>query len=298
MSAIIGHSRPAEPVWAIAGGDAAFDTDPADLNNGRVADRTAVKWPSGAQTLMTSIKLQMTWSVAQPQRISPILGLKGIPPGTKVVVTGQRAIDVAGGTFPYALGGNSATQRTFAFANGDVGAWILANAGNTDLVGIQIEVFNDVNGAPYFIADQFIYFGEIDAFQGWETPQGIKRDWSPNLDGIPSDIRAVNNQPWRFGKKPFRVAPIKLGNANYATAYGNAGAPTIVDYDKLANLVTENDLICYIPRWTDAAGALDTWALHRLAILGVARNVALPVQAGGGDRFELDMQIAESPPDI
>jgi len=293
MSALIGHSRPGSPTWAIAGGDAAFDTDPADLNNGKVADRTAVKWPSGAQTTATSVKLQMAWPVAQPIRIIPILGLKSIPAGTKIVVTGRRVTDPAG-TFPYALGGNSATQRTFAFANGDIGIWVVASAANTDLVGLQAEIFNDVNGVTSFAADQFIYPGEIDGFQGWETPFGIKRDWSPNLDGMPEDLRTVNNQPLRYGKRPFRVAPMNLGNVDYSTAYGDSGAPTVVDYDKLANLFTFDDVTCFLPRWQDATGALDAWALHRTAIFGVARSVGLPVHTGG-NRYEMQATIAESP---
>jgi hypothetical protein len=289
---IVGINRPASPAWALVGVGALFDTNPADLNNGRPGDVTAVKWLSGAQTTASVLKLQQTWAIAQTVRVIPILGLKGIPVGTKIIVTGQRAGDPVG-TFPYALGGNSATQRTVQFADGSIGAWIICAVGNDPLVGYQVAVYNDVAGATVFAAGQYIYPGEIDAFYGWQVPAGIKKDWPPAFDGLPPERRG-DNQPRPLITLPYTVQQITLANVPYDVAYGNAGAPTAVDYDMLSKILNAGDSCCVIPRWKDSTGALDVWAVHKTAVFGVARNVQ-PPRHTGNNRYEMSFSVAQAP---
>lgn len=291
MSALIGYGRPDvdDIIWAISGTGASFDTDPAKLNSGRVAERTAVQWLSGAQSLSSVLELQCTWSTPQPVRIIPLLDLAGIPAGTKIVVTGKRVGDTG---FPYPLGGNSATQRTVQLADGSVGMWIICAAGNTDLIGYQVAIYNDVNGTSSpFTAGQFIYPGEIDAFRAWESPANTAIQWGQQkYNGAAIDTRSGLNQPNLRTAQLYRTWSAKLGNVDYGTAFGVAGAPTILD-----TLLVESDVCCYIPRWQDAAGLIDPVALHRHSIYGVAQNIQFPTDSGS-ERYELAFDIAQSPP--
>lgn len=130
--ALLGYGQPSSPTWVVSGTGAAFDTDSAALDNGIVSDKTALLWLSGSQTTSSVLNLQSTWSVATVVRIIPILGLVGIPAGTKIVVTGKRSGDSG---FPYALGGNSNYQRTQVMPDGSIGAWIICDPGLTALIG-------------------------------------------------------------------------------------------------------------------------------------------------------------------
>lgn len=297
MSAILGYGQPDSPVWEIAGGDAAFDSDPADLNNGRVADRTAVKWPSGAQTTSTAVELKMHWSPEQPVRVIPIIGLKDIPVGTKIIVTGQRLSDSdsAGGTYPYGLGGNANT-RTVLLPNGDVGAWIVLPDNNTDLVGIQVKIFNDVNGATHFTADQYIYPGEIDAFQGFEF--NIKDgQLQAAHEGLPAVSHTVNNQPWSFPANPYRTNDIEVIPLNRHASFGTGPSSSLTYEQLVASLIRGGQSIAFIPSWDNGTGVLDSWLVSQTAIFGVPIGLRRP-QSMGDNYFITKLGISESPPGV
>jgi hypothetical protein len=306
MGALLGYGAPDSPTWEISGGDAAFDTDPAALNNGKVADRTSVKWPSGGQTTSTAVELKMYWGVEQPVRIIPIVGLKGgpggatgIPVGTKIIVTGQRLSDSdsAGGTYPYSLGGNS-TTRTVLLPNGDIGAWIVLPTTNTDLVGIQVKIFNDVNGVTSFLADQFIYPGEIDAFQGFafDIKDG---QLQAGYDGLPTLLHTVNNQPVAFPAEPFRTNGIQVIPLPRATSFGTSSS-AVPSYEQLiGTLMKGGQSIAFIPSWDNGTGVLDTWMVHQTAIFGVPTPSGLGrPQSMGDNYFVSKFGITESPPGV
>lgn len=281
---LIGHSRPANMSNALVGIGALFDTDPAKLHNGRPASRTAIKFPSSGPT----VKLQVTWPVAQPVRIIPLLNVS-LPAGTALTFMGRRAADPAG-TFPYGLGGNSTTQTVFALADGSNGAYCVADAGLSDMVGYEITIPNLTPGA-------FFYIGESDPLQGWQAPFGIKREWDPDFEDLPEDVRSDLNQPWISPEPIAGLLSVTLGNVNYKTAYGDPAVPTVIDYDKLANILAQGDVCCAIPRWKKSDGSLDTWAIHRTATFGVARKVGRP-QHQGGNRYEMALTFAAAPPNV
>lgn len=289
---LIGHSRPAGQTNALVGAGAAFDTDPSRLQNGRPASRTALKWLSGGQTIASALKLQVTWPVAQPVRIIPFLNVT-LPAGLPLTFTGRRATDPAG-TFPYALGGNSTTQTVFAFPDGSFGAYCVTDPGLANLVGYQITMTNNIGGATVMTPGEFFYLGETDALQGWQAPNGIKREWKPDFENLPTDVRSDFNQPWPSPEPTNGLLDIELGNVDYKTAFGDPGNPTAIDYDRLAHILTGGDVCCAITRWRNADGTLDPWSIHRTALFGVARKVGRPDHVGG-NRYSMSLTFAEAP---
>jgi len=295
MSALIGYGRPDSVSHNLVGTGATFDSDPARLNSGIVSDRTAIQWLSGAQTTASALKLQSTWPSSIVPRIIPLLDLKGIPEGTKIVVTGKRAGDA---DFTYNLGGNSgssSTVRTVTFDDGSVGLVVICDAGLDPIIGRQVKFLNDVNGSASIVAGSFFYPGAIDDFQGWETPAGIKRDFQPTYEGGPVEIRTPNNQPQLIPAKKAIIEPFIMSNVNFATALGSAGSPTTVTYAKLASMLLDGDVCCGVRQWQDSTGAIDQWALHRLFVYGVARDVTPPQKDGATNRFNMSFKIAQSP---
>jgi len=291
-TALVGYGRPSGCSWTCVGAGAGFDSDPAALNSGIVSDATAVQWLSGVQSTASFIKLQCLWATPQPVRIIPLLDMFGLPAGTKIQVRGRRQSD---SDFTYSLGGNSLTQRLFGFDDGSTGMVVIADAANDPLVGYEARIFNDVNGATALTAGQYIYPGEIDALQGWETVAGIKREFDQKFENGPAETRSTNNQPKMLPARKNRVEPITLSNVNFATAYGSSGG-TVVSYNKLANLLSDGDVCCVIRQWQDSAGALDPYMLHQMFVYGVARDVEPPQKDGSNNRYVMSLKCAESPP--
>lgn len=290
LGGIIGFNRPASPSWNIVGTGASFDTDAARLSNGIVSDLTAIVWLSGSQTTSSVLKLQSTWPIPQVVRLITFIGLKDIPAGTKIVVTGKRQSD---SDFTYALGGNSATQRTVLLPDGSVGAWIICAAGLDPIIGYQIAVYNDVNGSTSFVASQFIYVGESDALAGLDVKikdGGVAADY----DGLPPEDRSVNKQPRILPSRPYRTNDTVTIPVTQATAIGTSTS-TFTSYEQLMAITVMGDSVALITSWQDQSGNLDAWKLHQVAVFGVPRKLGRPQSIGNG-YYVAKFGIAESAP--
>lgn len=292
-TSIIFHSAPEDVAWAISGnlGDAHFNTDPADLNNGRPAERTEIEWGSGAQTTGSVLELQAFWLTPQPVRGIVIRDLSA-PVGAKVRVWGMRDGD---GDYTYNLGGNSQSQNVFEFADGSTGLVVVCPTANDDLVGVQVELWNDLGGSTYIAASELVYLGDVDFYQGYEPPDAVEYDWTFGFANVGSDERTSNVQPHKRKTRPYGVLNVSFTYAPFTIAFGNSGAPTAMDYDKIAHRIAFGDKCGVITRYTQTGSSnLDPWGLHRTSIFGVASNIQRP-SGQGSNFFRMSFVVNEAP---
>jgi hypothetical protein len=192
------YNIPRDWTIAITGGTALTDVDAwADPNPG---ERVRIQWPSGTQTTGATVGVQFTRSQSVVPVGGGLRGLRGIPAGTKVVVTGKRAADAG---FAYALGGNSATARTVALPGGDVGITWAFDAGLDAIIGAQVLIYNDVNGSASIAAEASIEIGTPVVGGGIDFV--IQADWT--LDGKDPSIssRTLGSQLNRVLRPGYRV---------------------------------------------------------------------------------------------
>lgn len=296
MTALVGHSAASGGSWTCIGTGASFDSDADALNNTAVADVTAIKWLSGSQTTTSVLKLQYLWSTPKDIRDIPILNLLDasqipMPAGIKIVVKGRRQADSG---FTYSLGGNSGTQRTVSTDNGSTECRIVTAAGNDPLIGYEVAIYNDLNGATHFTAGQYIYIGEIDALEGEEVKvMSDSQGWLPKFEGQIPDRRSNNNQSRRVITKPYRRQPIKSIPVRIDQAYGTS-ATTGLTYSQLAHLCAQGDVMDIIVQFDDRSGNVDSHALHATAVYGVAGNLN-PPQYMGDKVYTTSFEVAEIP---
>lgn len=296
MTALVEHSRATGGAWTCVGTGASFDSDADALNNTAVADLTAILWLSGSQTTSSVLRLQYLWSTPKDIRTIDILNLLDagqvpMPAGIKVVVKGRRQADVG---YTYSLGGNCSLQRTVSVDNGSTECRFVTAKGNDPLIGYEVAIYNDLNSSTHFTAGQYIYIGEIDAFDAVEIKVSDAQGWQPKFEGQVQDRRSNNNQSRRVITKPYRLQPIKSIPVTFATAYGVSGG-TATPYSKLANICAQADVMGVIVQYDDSSGNVDPFALHSTAVYGVAGNLSPPQYMNDG-YYTASLEVAEIPP--
>lgn len=287
-----GYSRPSPITPAIAGTGASFVTPASALFNGRPADATRVQWLSGAQTTASVVQIQATWSKAIVPGIVGLFGLNLLglasSAGLKFVFMGQRVGDTG---FPYVLGGNTALVRSVTRSDGSTCAIGVCDAGLTPIIGLQMSIYNDQNGAANIAASQNIDLGDL-----WVSPSfdaDIEADWKLSfVDKMNSNVStrtSINWQPWTVPYPPARTLSASKKNMQFSDAYVDGTNPC---YQTMRTLAGNGQVSVQIPRW-GKSGAVDAASVHATAVFGLSTFNEL--DRANGELFSLSWTQQEIP---
>jgi len=264
---LIGYGQPADIVPTVNGANV---VNVGALVDGAPASIARISGGAG------SANLRADWAVAAPIRVVAALGLT-CAAGTALTLTGKRSGDSG---YPYALGGNAATQTVVQLPDGSRAAWFVLPAENSPLVGLQ-----------FAVASGTFDVGELVVMRGVEISK--KPDWEvdridPSLSSrsIGGGINTVTRRTYRrlrVGFTPSELAEVRGG-----------GLANGMDWESLGIAVAGAARAVAAPRWKDTAGALDAIELHRTAIYGKATAGAIGHL--GGNYYGAGWTFEEVPP--
>ena len=203
-----------------------------------------------------TVQLRADWAAAAPIRIVAALGLT-CAPGTALQLTGKRAGDAG---YTYALGGNAATQTVVELADGSRAAWWVLPAGNTPLVGLQLQV-----------ASGEFDVGELVVLQGVEVPHepgssGDRIDPSVVERTLGGGLNVVPRRTYRR----LRAKP----TTDYLAAVRGGALANGMDWDRLVYALSASTRIAVALHWSDPV------ELHRTALYGRAATAAITHRGG------------------
>lgn len=197
-----------------------------------------------------SASLRADWTGAAPIRVVAALGLT-CDAGTALALTGKRSGDSG---YPYALGGNATTQTVVQLPDGSRAAWFVLPAGNTPLVGLQLQV-----------ADGEFDVGELVVMRGVEVK--ITKDWTAERIDPSLRSRTIGSQINTVRRRSYRRLSCQFSMATLAEVRG--GGLGGIDWELLEAAVQGAERCVAIPRRLGVGGALDPSELHRTAVYGM-----------------------------
>lgn len=243
-----------------------------------------ILWPNGTQN--TSVYTKLPWRMVPAPtkecRIFALLGLQGVPVGTKLEL----------------LGGNNADPSTFVadsevveLPNGEFGAWVALDIGE----GVIHEYFawvilnDDGAGDSPIAAEATIYAGELYASPAW--------DWCVTdiaIDMVDQSLvnTAAGGASRRVKWTPYRTFQGSISPQSWATTFLDKGNDLqSLQYDLMGQ---DNIAALPRPRWPPG-GPLDQTAINETALFGVLTRVGGLSSNAQIDRWPLQLAMQESP---
>lgn len=285
---LIGFDRP-DAIWTVSGTGASITAAIDNIDDGRPDTLTRLQWISGTQNTSSVFKLRADWTDGIVPRIAGLSNIS-LPVGTKVQVRFRRASDTAG-TYPYeptqAL---AAYQRVFEGPRGERTAWILYDDGATAVVGCEIQIYNDVNGAATIVASALFDVGEAVVAGGAD----VKLALGPSRTPIDPSTQSFSweSTPYTTPGLPYRQLSVKFA-IDQESAFVGGG----MDIETLLGRIDRGQRAVYVQSYTDAAGNYSAQLAHRYALIGIATR--LPVISHEPNSVRLystgDLTIVESP---
>lgn len=290
---IFGTDQPGPITWTTSGtaaGSAILGTT-AQFTDGRPDTLGRIQWIGGAQTTSSGTSLRADWAAAQAIRVCALSNIS-LPPGTSVNVSFRRAGDAAG-TYPYVPSGDTNNpQRIQQLERGEQTIIFVMPVGTTPVIGARFTFVNDVNGVASIAASSTFTIGQVIIRSGLECD--IKPGWSIKRTD-PTVSNFSNQTPYTNPGSPFRVFQFEFPLDVQTAYYGDAAAPTLIDYEEIVAKLDRGKSVFYLPRYRNAAGVIDPQILHRAAFLGTLTQLNTVTQKTGpyfdSDRFT----VLESP---
>ena len=263
---LFAYARDTDAVVTVHGSDTtpAIETD-ARWFSGQPSEVTVVSGV-GASSPSTGhyVDYRIAWT--NPRAVGFISALRlSVPAGVLCAVTGKRPAD---GGYTYALGGNAASERTKALPDGRVQLLVEPAAGNDDLIGVQIRMFNDENGQPWADDETDASIGELGC---WSVAELVstRRGWKRGRSSA-KRVEFGEDAGVAIYSAPARRDYTLSIDASVDEIYLK-GLPADLDIETLEALLHGSDARCMcIPRRYDPSGAFDSDLIHRTAIFGVA----------------------------
>lgn len=288
------YRRPANPAWTLSGVGAEFESDIA-LSNGNPGVLTSFRWLSTLSEATTDyVALRGDWLQAIIPRGAWLLGLSleggAFPVGVMFEVRGKRAGDVG---YPYALGGNSLTEVSRELPDGSIGiGWLFAE-GLDPIIGIEIRIFNDADGATWADADTYVRIGEADAAEGVDVC--VSPGWSRTRTDQTEVQRTRGSQLHEVERVNFDSVEVSFAPGTGDEAF-RQGLATGEDWQRIVALVTRAGAraMVYV-RTEDSAGAFSSVDLHASMLFGRAQPQRLAHAANSRDRYTLALRVDEVP---
>lgn len=278
-------------------GQALLATTPwQDLFNGRPADVTRLQWINAVAGIADHVDFQFDWATTNAQVLGAV-ALYGFAPDQvagvpapdqfKIVFTGRRNADTLG-TYPYALGNNSATQTTYLRDDGSTVCICILPPGLTAVSGLQMSIFNNRAGGTALLANQLLSLGDI-----WISPgyvYEIDGNWK---DTYPDDpiSESPNHQPWPMPYPPGRVFNGQRTHIPFAEAYQNTGKP---GWQQLRTQTGSGQSSLLAPRFGASQSSIDATMTQIMTRMGLARFSEMDRDTAG-DYFNVTFTHAETP---
>lgn len=295
----IGTLRPPDITWAVSSSGPgntgqSIVSGAANLIDGRPDSTARFQWQTGAsQTTSSIFNLKGDWTATA---FSPrLVGLSNIslPVGTKVQVAFRRSADTLG-TYPYNPTIYNNAQRIFAGPRGERTCWILLPAGATAVLGVQISIFNDVNGSVGNSAGLGL-FNVGDAVVCGGVDPDIEPGWDQyEVDPTMRDF-AWEKQPFSKPGTVYRQLDFSFRTDEQKAYFGDSANPTAIDVQEIGAMIDRGQSAVYVARYVDASNAFDAQMLHRMAMIGVATQLPKISQKGGTYMASGPAQIVEAP---
>ncbi len=274
---LIGYSQPAisgavgitGATWLTAdGGAALFDRRPSR--------KARLQWGAGAPSIAQYVAITATFATATPLRILALLG-STLPVGCRVDFLG------AGGD---GLGGFCDDARTVRMPDGTVGVWGVAREGDPAETGVEIRVYNDVDGAPWASAGTVVDVGEVVSMPGvrlliepgWElTEPGSMAEKARSRGAALNSVSAGYYDRMHFISQVDSVAAVRGG-----------GLTNGMDWLSIRRAMMNNARIAVVPRFNSAA------EVNATARYGVAETIG-GIAHLGGDYYRWEWDFEEVP---
>lgn len=263
---IIGHSRPSGTTWGTSTSGTTAYTARAGLVDDRPDTTERFTWPSGTQNTSVFLRLRGIWPTAF---VPGLVGLSNVslPAGTKVIARFRRADDPAAtgaGGFPYAPMMYADTQRIIEGPRGDRSVWFVVQPGAEQVVGVEFQIYNDVDGSATIVAESTFTVGEAVACPVFNIDISDK----PSIDNIDPTVATFSGSgmPYVAPGVPYRQLNFRFINDNQTTYFGGQIPQVMAKIDRGQSCV-------YVLRWRDPSGALSPELLHATALIGVATKL-------------------------
>lgn len=267
MSMLILHSRPTDTAVAIGGSTGGALATAADtLFNNMPDSLTRFVWPSGAQTTSTVLRIQMTWGTGLSPRGWALLNTT-LPVGTKIVASLKRPADSG---FPYNPTTGD-TQRVVELPRGERIAMGAFPSGMDDCIGLELAIFNDVNGVASITASSAQDIGEV--YFGAGTDMDLKIDYSIVSIDPSGDDRTQSSQIAVDAEPPYRQLTFTPCIRRESEVFGDSASLSSEDFEELWAKLDRDQFAVFIPKWQDSVGAYSAQLLHRTAVFGRAKKM-------------------------
>lgn len=258
---IFGHSRPEHITWTVSGPGAAILSPANLLDDGRPDTLTRFRWISGTQNTSSVLRIRGDWATPLPIGMVYVSNVT-LPAGTKMTIAARRASDGAG-TYPYVPASYNPTQRVVAGVRGGKTAGILFQPGASQIVGIEVQLSNDVDGVASIPASQLFELGDIAPAQ--VTMVDIDADWSLDPTDPTRTVWLPDGGPASLPGVVWRTLSFKLPADDQSAWFNGFG----VDYEMLLARLDRGQRAIYVPRHINSNGQFDAAAFHRTAAFGV-----------------------------
>lgn len=277
---LYGYRRPSGITWTVAGTGADFASDVL-LDDGQPSHVTAITWLSADPPAIGDyIDLRGSWATAIPPRVISILGLS-CGAGVRVEIVGKRAADAG---FTYALGGNSATQRTVAQADGRIDLIVVCAAGLDPIVGIQIRIYNDSGGGTWATAATDLIIGEVSVWAA-VTLCG-KPGWSDAMRDPSVRTRTLAGSMHVWAQQAYRVLTVQL-QKGFLSPVREMGLENGQDWQTLRAATAGDSRAVLIVDTSDAL------AIHRTSLFGMPTMQDIKNREGSKNHYDAALVIDE-----
>lgn len=291
------YRRPVSPEWTIAGTGAQFESDVA-LSDGNPGVLTSLRWLSDlTPAIIDYVAVRADWPTALQIRGAWMLGLAleggAFPEGVKFEVRGKRTGDSG---YPYTLGGNALTEVSQELPDGSIGiCWLFAESLDP-LIGIEIRIFNDVDGVTWADSETYVRIGEADAGEG--TAVCVAPGWSrERLDQTEAE-RTRGSQLHEVERVNYDAVDVTLAPTSGDNAF-RQGLDTGSDFQRVNVHLTKAfaRAMVYV-RTEDGNGTFSSTNLHATALFGRAkpqRMSHVPNSSRRRDLYVMGWRVVEVP---
>lgn len=287
----IGHSRPVGGIWSLSGTGAAFLTSTANLADGRPDTVDRLQWLSGAQSTSSVLRLRCEFDDAI---VPGMVGISNcsLPVGTLIRARYRRASDPVG-TYPYNPAAQNEGQRLIQGVRGERTWWVVLNPGATPVKGVEYQFENNVGGSAVIPASSTFELGDVIIVATDEVV--IDKDWSDEwVDPTVTDF-SWSRQPYSKPGTPYRVLNFQLPLRHQKKYFGDATAPSLLDYEELVAKLDRGQRCVYVPRWQNPDGTFAEGLLHRTARIGIATKLPKFNHRAGPNFDSTAFTVIESP---
>lgn len=269
------YTRTVQPL--LSSDDALYLSDPSRLVDCSPSTAVALQWTSGPQSSTEYVHMPWRMSPAPTLecRVFALLGLVGIPSGTRVYLYGGAT--AAAGTL---LAGAEVVE----LPDGTFGTWLIRPAGDGWMHEyFAWRIYNDDGAGAPIAASAVVYVGELYASPAWDWPIGKIE----TRVVIPTLLNRSSSGAGRTVKRdPYRTAELMITPQDWTTAMIGRDSLVAMLYDLAAQ-----DCVALVPRPQPRGGSLDADTYNANAFLAALTDAGALAAEATVDRYPLTLSF-------